>query len=47
MGNVPEESEVRWIFMVEEPLPERSADGVVARAKMSVVWAGETKLATR
>lgn len=47
IGKVPEGSEVRWMLMVEEPLPERRADGVVARAKMSVVCAGESKSATR
>lgn len=35
------------MLMVEEPLPERSAFGVVASAKMSVVWAERRKLATR
>lgn len=50
MGKVPEASEVRWMLIVEAPLPEKRAVGVVARAKISAVWAGEEggrMLATR
>lgn len=32
---------VSWTLMLEEPLAERIALGVVARANMSVRWAGD------
>lgn len=41
MGKEPEVSEVRWTFIVEEPLPERRKLGVAAREKMSVVCAAQ------
>lgn len=46
MGKVPDWSIVRWILIVEEPLPERSAVVVAAREKMSAVWAAVQVSAT-
>lgn len=45
MGKEPEELVVRWTLIVEEPLPERRKLRVAASENMSVVWAGEQKLA--